>query len=225
MGLQTSTGSPATATPLRQRFTTRRLRCVTLGPVRRDDWLMMGRFYTALSLATLRRPFHGASSAVEASSEGRIRAMTAQLMALDRKGLLLMATVSDPWGAEIAVAHAGWVATDADTAEFALVVADGYQRDGIGTALMLALMEGARQREVGWLQTTVIDGNAGMLQWLRHCGFWCATTRNEGGLIDVQGVVKQRGTARRAAALPESVRARVSRRCRSWFHGALEAAA
>ncbi len=222
---QPSTVSTATATPSLQRFTTRRLRSVTVRPVQRDDWLMMGRFYRALSCATLQRRFHCAFSPVGSLSEARIGAMTAQLMALERTGQVLVGTVSDAGGEETAVAHAGWITTELDIAEFALVVADDYQREGIGKAMMLALIEGARQRDVGWLQATVIEDNVGMLQLMRRCGLWCASTCNEDGLIDVQGFVGRRAATQRTVASPANVRARVQRRCRTWFDRALGAAA
>lgn len=62
---------------------------------------------------------------------------------------------------------------DGDDAEFALTVAAGWRRQGIGAHCLAALQRVAAQRGLRWLHGRVLADNAPMLALLRRCGFRC----------------------------------------------------
>ncbi len=60
---------------------------------------------------------------------------------------------------------------DAKTCEFALVVADEYRRLGIGSRIMMALMESAKGRGLRSIEGEVLANNAAMLHLMTRLGF------------------------------------------------------
>jgi acetyltransferase len=60
---------------------------------------------------------------------------------------------------------------DGESCEFALVVADAFQGAGIGTALMIALIERARQKGLARMEGEVLAENSNMLELVGHLGF------------------------------------------------------
>ena len=59
---------------------------------------------------------------------------------------------------------------DADIAEIAAVVADEWQRRGVGTALLGRLVERASEEGIARLRGTFLHGNAGILATIRRVG-------------------------------------------------------
>jgi acetyltransferase len=60
---------------------------------------------------------------------------------------------------------------DRNSCEFALVVADGMGRMGLGSRLMESIMEVARDRGLGEIDGLVLTHNAGMLKLMKRMGF------------------------------------------------------
>ena len=60
---------------------------------------------------------------------------------------------------------------DNDTCEFGLVVADDYGGHGMGSRLMLSIMEVARDRGLNEIEGLVLANNSGMLRLMRSLGF------------------------------------------------------
>ncbi len=71
---------------------------------------------------------------------------------------------------EIAVARY-IVSDDATSCEFAVVVADAWQRKGVGTLLMRTLIETARARGLRRMFGEVLAGNHKMLELMQRLGF------------------------------------------------------
>jgi acetyltransferase len=71
---------------------------------------------------------------------------------------------------EIAVARY-IVGDDATSCEFAVVVADAWQRKGVGTLLMRTLIETARARGLRRMFGEVLTGNHKMLELMQRLGF------------------------------------------------------
>ncbi|MBC7683104.1 MAG: bifunctional acetate--CoA ligase family protein/GNAT family N-acetyltransferase [Ferruginibacter sp.] len=60
---------------------------------------------------------------------------------------------------------------DSTSCEFALVVADAYSGQGLGTRLMLSIMEVAREKGLSDIEGLVLASNPGMLKLMRSLGF------------------------------------------------------
>ena len=71
------------------------------------------------------------------------------------------------------VAGARYWITRADEAEIAFIVADDYQRQGIGTAILKHLCSIARQAGLKRLYALAIPDNEGALRLLNKLGFPC----------------------------------------------------
>jgi acetyltransferase len=75
-------------------------------------------------------------------------------------------------GHEIQIGVARYVAGgDRQSCEFAIVIADGWQRKGLGTRLMQALMAAARAAGVREIYGEVLASNHKMLQLTAKLGF------------------------------------------------------
>jgi acetyltransferase len=57
------------------------------------------------------------------------------------------------------------------SADIALVLADAWQRHGIGTRVLLAMARAAGRRGLRWLRADVAAGNRRALHMLQRCGF------------------------------------------------------
>jgi len=60
---------------------------------------------------------------------------------------------------------------DSTSCEFALVVADDFGGRGLGTRLMLSIMEVAREKGLGEIKGLVLANNPGMLKLMRSLGY------------------------------------------------------
>ena len=60
---------------------------------------------------------------------------------------------------------------DSTSCEFSLVVADAYSGQGLGTRLMLSIMEVAREKGLSDIEGLVLASNPGMLKLMRGLGF------------------------------------------------------
>jgi acetyltransferase len=63
------------------------------------------------------------------------------------------------------------VESEGESAEFAVTVADAWQRKGIGARLMDALLRDARARGLARIEGYVLASNARMLKFVRELGF------------------------------------------------------
>jgi acetyltransferase len=91
---------------------------------------------------------------------------------LDYHSDLALIAVVEEGGKEIEVGVARYAMNpDGKSCEFALVVADTWQRKGIGTQLMTALMAAARQRGFKEMDGEILSSNNHMLDLVRSLGF------------------------------------------------------
>ena len=91
---------------------------------------------------------------------------------VDYERHMALIAVSGHGGAELQVGVARYV-VDADgrRCEFAIVIADDWQRKGLGTLLMQALMAAARTAGVRVMYGDVLASNQRMLQLMARLGF------------------------------------------------------
>jgi acetyltransferase len=87
---------------------------------------------------------------------------------------------------ELVVADARYV-VDADgaAAEFAIVVDDGWQHQGVGERVMVALCDAARRAGLHRLYGSVLNTNSQMLSLMRRCHFCCTPDHEDGQLMHV----------------------------------------
>jgi acetyltransferase len=83
----------------------------------------------------------------------------------------LVAEIDARDGIDIVAGARYYIEADGETCEFAVTVADGWQRVGLASRLMRELIEAARARGLRHMEGFVLAGNAGMLDLARRLGF------------------------------------------------------
>jgi acetyltransferase len=88
---------------------------------------------------------------------------------------IAIAAFSQPKGKKkpemLGVARFAIETANAEEAEFAIVVRDAYQRKGLGSKLMEALIQAARDRHVREINGDVLAANPGMTHFAESLGF------------------------------------------------------
>jgi RimJ/RimL family protein N-acetyltransferase len=170
--------------PAFRRFPTRkpaRVASVALRQIRPDDAAALQDFVQGLSPASRELRFHAALNGL---SDAALRALTC----VDQRTHVAFVLVVAEHGTERIVGEARYaVASDGETAEFGIVVADAFRGRGLAERLLAALIDAARAAGLRWLAGEVLAGNARMLAFMRRCGF--AATRRGGlapGLVRVE---------------------------------------
>jgi acetyltransferase len=152
---------------------------ITIRPIRPEDAEMEQAFVRQLSAEA--RFFRFMNSIQELSQDLLIR-----LTQLDYdRELALIATVEGEGGeTELGVARYS-ANPDGQTAEFALVIADGWQRRGLGMRLMTCLIEAARERGFRYLQGEVLANNVKMLALMKRLEFASRVDGDDPGIVIV----------------------------------------
>jgi acetyltransferase len=139
---------------------------VSIRASRHHDQAALSRFYGELGHGTLRRRFHGALNGL---SPARIRDLTDPALLTCGQVCSRVAWCADADGILVA-AHGLWRLDAHDSAEFALVVADAWQGEGLGMRVMRALLDEASRRGLSRLHAHVLRDNTAMLQLLDRLG-------------------------------------------------------
>jgi acetyltransferase len=142
---------------------------LSVRPLRRGESASLRAFFSALSPAARRWRFHGAVNELPSAWIERL----AHPDPLREAAVLAEATEGDDGGEARPVGEARYVAEGAapGTRELAVVVADGWQGRGIGTALLHALEQAARRQGVQRLFGDVQRDNLAMLALAGRAGF------------------------------------------------------
>jgi len=145
-------------------------RTVTIRPVLPQDSALQRAFVATLSPATRYRRFHGS---VNELPEATLSYMTQVDYA---SHMALLATTIDSKGREIQVAEARWVRREppdsTQVADFALAVADDWQRAGLGMLLLGKLAASAAAEGIRRLSGDVLVDNHGMRRLLDRNGWY-----------------------------------------------------
>ena len=88
----------------------------------------------------------------------------------DREMCFIATTQIDGEEVELGVTRYS-ITPDGNSCEFALVIADDWQRKGLGFALMKALIHSAREKALLTIEGEVIADNSGMLRLMKRLGF------------------------------------------------------
>lgn len=160
-------------------------------PVRPDDAAAEQAFVAALSPTSRYRRFHVGLRALPAD-------VLARLTQVDHdQHVALVAQLDD--GPSL-VADARYVRRDDGSAEFALAVADAWQRRGLGRDLLQRLARHAAARGVHTLVGEVLADNTPMLRLLQGLGARFALVEGEAALVEARLELRPAGQARWAAA-------------------------
>jgi RimJ/RimL family protein N-acetyltransferase len=155
---------------------------VTLRPILPQDGPLLGAMLGRLSPASRHNRFHGGVRAVTAAQLER-------LSTVDHDRHVAFVITASPGPGEQVIAEARYfIDTDSggDSAEFALVVDDRWQRRGLGLRAMDVLAATARAAGLRWLYGSVMAHNHPMLALLRRCRFRCTEDRADPGMIKVE---------------------------------------
>jgi GNAT superfamily N-acetyltransferase len=127
----------------------------------------------------------------------------------DRGDVVLLVALTD--FPDLPIAEARYSPTGPDVAEFAMVVHDAYQGEGVGKALLDEILKVAAGQGLNRLAATVSGGNTRMLRLLGRLGWALVDAPGFGvGLIEVS-------TDGGMPGWPEDGRRRILVESRSWF--------
>ena len=158
---------------------------------------------------TVRRELFGATTAV--GSALRVR----QMSCVDQQRHVAFVVTAAIDGQNRIVADVRYVIDRSGTApdgtgsaEFAVVVDEGWQRRGVGEHAMQTLMNTAGTAGLGWLHGDVLANNGPMLALMRSCRFCCTPDRDDDHLMRVETSL---------AARPERLLRSPHRGWRTWM--------
>lgn len=138
---------------------------VLLRPVLPKDGPGLASLVAGLSKACRNARFPGAAENLSA-------AQLAELTELDFDHHIgFVITVPDEGSDRIIGEARFMVDGNTGSADITLVVADAWQRHGIGTQALLAMARAAARRGLRWLRCDVASSNRAALNLLHHCGF------------------------------------------------------
>ncbi len=120
------------------------------------------------------------------------------------RALALIAVICEN-GRETQVGVARYaVNRDGRRCEFAIAVADAWQRKGIGSKLMNSLMDAARRRGVEIMEGWILSGNARMLALMNGLGFTIDASAGDPSLRHVVKNLATRAVPDGTTANPET---------------------
>jgi GNAT superfamily N-acetyltransferase len=136
---------------------------LTLRQIRQDDLSLLSEFVHGLSPATgYRRLLSGRTPTQE-----ELRRWTA----IDPLRECAIVALAREIGLERIVGVARYVMESPDDTDFAIVVADAWQRRGLGRELMRQLIEAARSHGIRTLSGMTLSTNHAMISLAREFGF------------------------------------------------------
>lgn len=138
---------------------------ITIRPVKPEDAEMMQEFVHGLSEES--RYFRFISTLHELSQKMLVRFTQIDY---DREMALMGVTREGDRDVELGAARYA-INPDGESCEFALVVGDAWQGKGIGSKLMLSLMDVARAKGLRTIEGDVLSNNAKMLKLMTTLGF------------------------------------------------------
>lgn len=201
---------------------------LTLQPLHPRHAPLLGAFFDGLSPAARRQRFH---AAVRGPSPERL-AWLASPDFLSRGGCVVTRQVSTGHADAHTNAHTAevlaegmWVrGSTPGTAEFALCVADAWQRQGLGKRLLRSLADGARRQGLQQLHGDVLPGNPAMLALAGSLQFGWGNHPEEPGLLRVTRTLSTAPTEAPTAAAATTTATR-TRSAARWQLAPCQAAA
>lgn len=153
---------------------------VTIRPIRPEDAAIEQEFVRNLSDES--RYFRFRDAVRELSPR-----MLAHLTRVDYERHLALIAVTDQSGREIQLGVARYVADpERKRCEFAIAVADEWQRKGLGSRLMEALIAAARAAGMREMYGEVLAGNSKMLEFATRLGFRARVDESDPRVVRVE---------------------------------------
>lgn len=138
---------------------------ITIRPIRPEDADIEKKFVHDLSEES--RYFRFMSSMHDLTES-----MLVRFTQIDYNREMALIAVTLDHGKEIEIGVARYaINPDADSCEFALVIADNMQGKGLGQKLMVALMDAAREKGLSLIEGEVLNNNHNMLKLMKRLGF------------------------------------------------------
>jgi RimJ/RimL family protein N-acetyltransferase len=159
--------SPADATP------------VLIRPIAPDDKQRLADGMAQLSTASIRRRFLAAKPALSAAE---LRYLT-EVDGSDH--LALVAVLGGAEGPIVGVARCVRLEPGGDTAEFAIVVGDALQRQGVGTALGAALAQAACRAGIRRFSATMLADNEAVRRLMAGFALRLEQREQHGGVCEL----------------------------------------
>jgi acetyltransferase len=150
--------------PYRETLTLHDGRRVLLRPAHHSDAEALQRFFADLSPRARALRFHGG---INRLPDQALRWLTTQVPA---RHVALVALAQTDDGVRRLLAEARYAVDDDGSAEFAVAVADAWQRQGLGRALVQRLAVHARASGIVVLRGSVVPGNEAMLSLMDGLG-------------------------------------------------------
>jgi acetyltransferase len=114
-------------------------------------------------------------------------AMLAQFTQIDYSREMALVAFTEEAGKPVQQGVARYIINpDGESCEFAIVVSDKRQHQGIGTRLMTALIEAARDQDLRLMEGTVLAENKAMLQLMKDLGFTSRHSEEERDIVIVE---------------------------------------
>jgi acetyltransferase len=152
---------------------------VTIRPIRPGDLELVRAFDAGLSPATRQERWHGARKL----TPEELRRLTE----IDHDREVALIAVAHAAGGEREIGVARYVRDrDGEGCEFALVVADGVQRRGLGERLLRGLVRTAAARGIAVVCGVTSATNARMVALARKLGFRAARDPRDGTMMELR---------------------------------------
>lgn len=156
---------------------------VVIRPIRPEDAVLTQEFVHNLSEASRYARF---MNSVQELSES----MLVRFTQIDYSREMALLAVTDIKDKEVELGVARFaINPDAESCEFALVVADSMHGKGLGNKLMIALMDAARSKGLKSMEGEVLKDNASMLKLMTRLGFSIETSTEDDGIKSVRKVL------------------------------------
>lgn len=152
---------------------------LTIRPIRPEDAESEREFVRGLSSKTKQLRFMHAMSELTPT-------MLARFTQIDYDREMALIAVTEENGVQVQQGVARYLINKDDTScEFAAVVSDQMQHQGVGTLLMKALIAAAKEHGLKRIEGTVLADNSAMLQLMNDLGFGIVPSCEERGIMDV----------------------------------------
>ncbi len=161
---------------------------VQIRPIRADDGARLQASHARLSPESRYRRFLGAKPTL---SESDARYLV-EVDGRDHVAFVATAAVGDAEGEIVAVARCVRLPDAPDTAEFAIVVGDAHQRQGLATELLARLAAAASEQGVTRFRATTLADNLAIQRLLERLAVGDVRTARRGTVTEMEIVLPGR---------------------------------